>query len=153
MGDNKFEKYDLLYTEVEDPGLYLVRIPFEQENHSEPIEQGEAGILFTGHSETNQEVLQSSGIFFPIDKVKEIVEKGCRGSSFKPTSRFEEQSSVCIWCNKEINAQDSIIKFQKTKIHNIFTDSVPTFHSSCFLEFRYHMKEILDQPEIISHVM
>lgn len=148
------EKYTTVYSQNEDPGVYLVRVPENpSDDVSYPLEPGEAGVLFTGHSELGIEALNGTGIFFSVDKISTVVEKGAQGSSFEPISGFQtyDDERSCIWCNDNIEASDSAIEFQTEAIQTIFSDYPPTFHSSCFLTFRKSLAEILQQPEIVSH--
>lgn len=146
------EKYTTVYSQNENPGVYLVRVPEETEDpESYPIEPGKAGVLFTGHSELGIESMNGSGIFFSVDKISTVVRKGAQGSSFEPISGFKTYDRICVWCNEDISGSDSAIEFQNEAIQNIFSDHPPTFHSGCFLTFRKSLEEILQQPEIISH--
>lgn len=149
-----YEKYELIHSELEDPGLHLVRIPMNPDSDlNYPLDRGEAGVLFTGHSEIDPEVLQSSGVFFSIPRSMDVVRKGARGDSFEPISGFNEKEATCVWCNEQVDMKDHAIKFQNEEVHNLFNDQTPTFHSSCFLEFRYHLKELMEHPEVVSHTV
>lgn len=146
------ERYITVYSQNEDPGVYLVRVPEDtDEPDSYPLEPGEAGVLFTGHSGLGIEALNGSGIFFSVDKISTVVKKGAQGSSFEPISGFQTYDRTCVWCNDDIMGSDSAIEFQNEAIQTIFSDHPPTFHSSCFLTFRKSLEEILHQPEIVSH--